>query len=122
MEHAWGGPIDVSPIHLPMIAELPGGRAWAAFGYTGNGVGPSRLVGRSLAGLALGHRDEHTSPAVDRAAVGACAPEPFRYVGAGRSSAPPVRKETADEAGRRAGALTSFVAGIPTRIGIHVGR
>ena len=47
--HAWGGPIDVSPTHLPTIAALPGGRAWAAFGYTGNGVGPSHLLGRAMA-------------------------------------------------------------------------
>ena len=52
--HAWGGPIDVSPTHLPTIAALPGGRAWAAFGYTGNGVGPSHLLGRAMAELATG--------------------------------------------------------------------
>ena len=51
---AWGGPIDVCPTHLPAIVTLQGGRAWAAFGYTGNGVGPSPLAGRSLAALALG--------------------------------------------------------------------
>ena len=49
IEHAWGGPIDVSPTHLPAIVTLQGGRAWAAFGYTGNGVGPSHLAG-ALAG------------------------------------------------------------------------
>ena len=54
IEHAWGGPIDVSPTHLPAIVTLQGGRAWAAFGYTGNGVGPSHLAGRSLAALTLG--------------------------------------------------------------------
>ena len=57
IEHAWGGPIDVSPTHLPAIVTLQGGRAWAAFGYTGNGVGPSHLAGRSLAALALGRTE-----------------------------------------------------------------
>ena len=57
IEHAWGGPIDVSPTHLPAIVTLSGGRTWAAFGYTGNGVGPSHLAARSLASLALGRRD-----------------------------------------------------------------
>ena len=51
IDHAWGGPIDVSPTHLPAIVTLAGGRAWAAFGYTGNGVGPSHLAG-ALARLA----------------------------------------------------------------------
>ena len=58
IEHAWGGPIDVSPTHLPAIVTLEGGRAWAAFGYTGNGVGPSHLAGRSLAALTLGRTED----------------------------------------------------------------
>ena len=52
--HAWGGPIDASPTHLPMVVPLAGGSAFAAAGYTGNGVGPSHMVGRTLASLALG--------------------------------------------------------------------
>src|ERR1700742_723789 len=38
--HARGGPIDASPTHLPVVRSLPGDRAFAAAGYTGNGVGP----------------------------------------------------------------------------------
>ena len=56
--HAWGGPIDASPTHLPLVLPLRGGRAFAAAGYTGNGVGPSHMVGRTLASLALDRRDE----------------------------------------------------------------
>ena len=51
--HAWGGPIDVSPSHLPQIGTLDDGPVHYAFGFTGNGVGPSHLAGRVLAGLAL---------------------------------------------------------------------
>ena len=40
LEYAWGGPIDASATHLPSAVKLPSGRAFAAFGYTGNGVGP----------------------------------------------------------------------------------
>ena len=54
--HAWGGPIDVSPSHLPQIGSLGAGPVHYAFGYTGNGVGPSHLAGRILSGLALGAR------------------------------------------------------------------
>ena len=59
--HAWGGPIDASPTHLPVVVPLPGGRAFAAAGYTGNGVGPSHMVGRTLASLALDRRDDSTN-------------------------------------------------------------
>ena len=36
--HAWGGPIDVSPTHLPIFGSR--GRVHHGFGFTGNGVGP----------------------------------------------------------------------------------
>ena len=58
LTHAWGGPIDASPTHLPLVVPLRGGRAFVAAGYTGNGVGPSHMVGRTLASLALDRRDE----------------------------------------------------------------
>ena len=80
--HAWGGPIDVSPTHLPAIVALPGGRAWAAFGYTGNGVGPSHLVGRALAALALDRRDAATRLPLRRPAAARVPPEPLRVAGA----------------------------------------
>ncbi len=70
--HAWGGPIDASPTHLPMVVPLAGGRAFVAAGYTGNGVGPSQMVGRTLASLALDRRDEPSRLALrgPRAAAG----------------------------------------------------
>ena len=42
--HAWGGPIDVSPTHLPVFGSR--GRVHHGYGFTGNGVGPSELGGR----------------------------------------------------------------------------
>jgi glycine/D-amino acid oxidase-like deaminating enzyme len=121
VEHAWGGPIDVSPTHLPVIASA-GTRAHAAFGYTGNGVGPSQLCGRVLASLALDRRDEPTRLAIVEPPPARVPPEPFRYVGGEVIRAALLRKETAEEQGHRAGPLTRFLAGIPERIGIHVGR
>ena len=56
--HAWGGPVDVSPSHIPQIGSLPGAPVHYAFGYTGNGVGPSHLAGRTLAALAAGSADD----------------------------------------------------------------
>ena len=122
IEHAWGGPIDVSPTHLPMIGSLAGDRVHYAVGYTGNGVGPSHLAGRILASLALGRRDATVEPGDRRLAAGARPPEPLRYLGGTVVRRALMRREHFEERGRRAGPLTRFVAGLPERIGIHVGR
>jgi glycine/D-amino acid oxidase-like deaminating enzyme len=122
IEHAWGGPIDVSPTHLPFAGTVSGRPVHYAVGYTGNGVGPSHLMGRILASLALDRRDESTRLAlVDPPAV-KVPPEPLRYLGGMVVRRAMLGKETALEAGRRPGAISAFVSGIPERIGIHVGR
>jgi glycine/D-amino acid oxidase-like deaminating enzyme len=122
IEHAWGGPIDVSPTHLPMLGSLDRGRVHYAFGYTGNGVGPSRVAGRTLASLALGRRDEPVSlPLVGAPAV-RLPPEPLRYAGGTIVRAALVRRERLEEEGRRPGPLTRAISGLPARIGVHIGR
>jgi len=122
IEHAWGGPIDVSPTHLPFAGTVPGRPVHYAVGYTGNGVGPSHLMGRILASLALDRRDEPTRLAlVDPPAV-KVPPEPLRYLGGMVVRNAVRRVEAALEQDRRPSAVSSFVAGIPERIGIHVGR
>ena len=111
IEHAWGGPIDVSPTHLPVVGSLGRGRVHYAFGYTGNGVAPSRLAGRALASMALDRRDEATAPADRRAAAGSCPPEPFRYAGGTIIRAALLRRERLEEEGRRPGPLTRAISG-----------
>jgi len=119
--HAWGGPIDVSPTHLPLIRSV-GKRSFAGFGYTGHGVGPSQMVGHALASLALDRRDEFSSlPLVDPPPVHV-PPEPFRYAGGSIIRRAIMRKELAEEEDRAPGRITRMVSGIPERIGIHVGR
>lgn len=121
VEQAWGGPIDASPTHLPVIRST-GARLHAGFGYTGNGVGPSQMVGRALAAMALDRRDEFTRLAiVDPPAVNV-PPEPFRYVGGSLIRRAILRKERLEEEGRSVDPLTRVACGIPERIGIHVGR
>jgi glycine/D-amino acid oxidase-like deaminating enzyme len=120
--HAWGGPIDVSPTHRPAIVGLPGLPAWAAFGYTGNGVGPAHLFGRTLAALCLDRRDPVTRlPFVDPAPR-AVPPEPLRIAGAAVIRRALVRKEAAEETGRRPDPVTAGVAAIPARLGVHIVR
>jgi glycine/D-amino acid oxidase-like deaminating enzyme len=120
--HAWGGPIDASPTHLPMIVPLHGGRAFAAAGYTGNGVGPSHMVARSLASLALDRRDEPSRlPFVDPSPP-RVPPEPFQWIGGEAIRRGIMAKEEAELAGRRPGRIASAVARVPELIGFHIGR
>ncbi|HJX33522.1 MAG TPA: FAD-dependent oxidoreductase, partial [Solirubrobacterales bacterium] len=122
LTHAWGGPIDTSPTHLPVVVPLRGGRAFAAAGYTGNGVGPSHMVGRTLASLALDRRDEHSRlPFVDPSPP-RVPPEPFQWVGAEAIRLGIMRKEEAELAGRDPDPVSSLVARIPELIGFHIGR
>jgi len=125
IEDAWGGPIDVDDDHRPWFGTLPGGRVHFGLGYSGNGVAPSILGGRILAALATGHAadDEAASlPIVgDGATPRAFPPEPFRYVGARIFREALVRRESAEEAGRRPSRLARAVSGVPRRLGYHLG-
>jgi glycine/D-amino acid oxidase-like deaminating enzyme len=122
VEHAWGGPIDVSPTHLPIVGGLDSGRVHYAFGYTGNGVGPSHLAGRILASMALDRRDAPTRLAIVEPPPVHVPPEPLRYLGGAIVRRALVRRERLEEESREADPLTRFVAGLPERLGIHVGR
>ena len=118
--HAWGGPIDVSPTHLPMFGSR--GRVHHGFGFTGNGVGPTYLGGEILARLALDRRDERTQLAVVEPGPPFFPPEPFRYVGGSLIRRALVAKDEAEDAGREPGLATAFVASLPRRLGLRLPR
>ena len=120
--HAWGGPIDASPTHLPAIRTLGQGNAWAAAGYTGNGVGPSNMVGRTLAALALDTRDEHTDLAFVDDKAPRLPPEPFHWIGGEAIRLGILHKEQAEFENRQPSTLSSAIAKIPQLIGFHIGR
>jgi glycine/D-amino acid oxidase-like deaminating enzyme len=120
--HAWGGPIDASPTHLPLVLPLRGGRAFAAAGYTGNGVGPSHMVGRTLASLALDRRDEPSRLAFVDPSPPRVPPEPFHWLGGEAIRRGIMAREEAQLEGREPGRIASAVAGVPELIGFHIGR
>lgn len=122
IERAWGGPIDASPSHLPVIRPSAGGRILTAFGYTGNGVGPAHLIGRGLASLALDRRDDAARLAFVDPSPHAVPPEPARWIGAAAIRAALVRRERVEAEGRQPGPLTRAVSAIPAKIGFHIGR
>ena len=120
--HAWGGPIDASPTHLPTVRSLPHRRAFVAAGYTGNGVGPSNMVGRTLASLALGHQDDPTRLAFVDAHTPRVPPEPFHWLGGASIRYAIEKKEKAEMQGHRPSRVASAVARVPKLIGFHIGR
>lgn len=122
LTHAWGGPIDASPTHLPAVTTLSGGRAFAAAGYTGNGVAPSNMVGRSLASLVLDRADDASGLAFVDGASPRLPPEPFQWLGAEAIRFGILKKEEAEMAGRAPGPIASTVARVPELIGFHIGR
>jgi len=121
--HAWGGPIDVSPSHIPQVGTLPSGPVHFAFGFTGNGVGPTHLAGRALASLALDRRDRWTSLPIVGADAGAWVPpEPLAWLGGSLVRGAFLRREEAFERGERPGPVTRALCAVPRALGIHVAR
>jgi glycine/D-amino acid oxidase-like deaminating enzyme len=76
--HAWGGAICSTTRMTPFCGAAMGGRVLYGLGYTGHGLGSTRLIGRVLAHQALGR----PSPLLDLALVRRkplpYPPEPFR--------------------------------------------
>jgi glycine/D-amino acid oxidase-like deaminating enzyme len=118
--HAWGGPIDVSPTHLPIFGSR--GRVHHGFGFTGNGVGPSYLGGEILARLALDRRDEVTGLALVEPDRKLFPPEPFRWVGGTVIREALVRRDAAIDAGSDPDPVSAFVASLPRRLGLRLPR
>ena len=120
--HAWGGPIDASPTHLPAVTTLGQGNAFVAAGYTGNGVGPSNMVGRTLASLSLDQSDEHTHLAFIDHKTPRVPPEPFHWIGGESIRFAIEKKEEAEMRGQQPSQVASAIAKVPELIGFHIGR
>ncbi|HJP71778.1 MAG TPA: FAD-binding oxidoreductase, partial [Candidatus Limnocylindria bacterium] len=121
IDDAWGGPIDISSDRLPAIGSMHGGRVHFAHGYSGNGVGPSRLTGRILAAIVAGADDPVTHLPIVGALPRRFPPEPFRYVGARLIREALVRKDETEDLGRRPNMLIRFITRIPRLMGYRFG-
>jgi glycine/D-amino acid oxidase-like deaminating enzyme len=121
VEHAWGGPIDVSADHLPVFGTVPGTRIHYGAGYTGNGVGPSWLGGQILASLALGADDEWSRLLLVDRKIRKLPPEPLNFLGGSVVRSAMISVEDAHEAGLKPSAAARFVASLPQRLGLRVG-
>ena len=79
-----------------------GGRPHILYGagFSGNGVGPTRLGGRILADLVLGETDGFAGSALVNGKPGSFPPDPIRYVGAHVVRTGVASKERAEAAGK----------------------
>jgi glycine/D-amino acid oxidase-like deaminating enzyme len=105
LTHAWGGPVDRAPNHLPFVGALGDGNVHYGLGYSGNGVGPSRLIARILAHSALGRSDEYTGCSLTGGPPAYLPPEPLRSVGGMLVRDAVRRAEALEEQGRPSGTL-----------------
>ena len=120
--HAWGGPIDVSPSHLPQIGTLDGAPVHYAFGFTGNGVGPSHLVGRVLASRALGLDDEAGRVPLPEPDPARVPPEPLAWLGGSLVRSALVRRERLEDRDLPVDSVTRAITALPKLLGIHLSR
>lgn len=79
-------------------------------GWSGNGVGPSRLGGRILASMALERDNEWSQCSLVDRVYKPFPPEPFRYLGGRLVRLAVIRKEQAEMSGHDATVLNRWLA------------
>jgi glycine/D-amino acid oxidase-like deaminating enzyme len=76
--YAWGGPICSTTRLTPFFGKALGGRAWYGLGFTGHGLGSTRVAGRILAHLVLERPSELLSLSLVTRKPLPYPPEPIR--------------------------------------------
>lgn len=111
VSHSWSGPIDRTYDSLPVFGSLSRQPdILYGIGWSGNGVGPSRLGGHILASLALDLNDEWRRCALIGRKCRTFPPEPFRYLGGNLVRNAVIRKEQAEMKGMKPKALDLLFA------------
>jgi putative aminophosphonate oxidoreductase len=115
---SWNGPSDRSVTGLPFFGALPGHPGVCyGFGYSGNGVGPSRMGGEILRDLALGLDTPWTRSRLVAGPLGRFPPEPIRFLGSLVVRNAIRRKEAAEDAGRAPRRLDAALATLAAAAG-----
>ncbi|MFJ3261690.1 NAD(P)/FAD-dependent oxidoreductase [Pseudomonas sp. NPDC086581] len=110
--HSWSGPIDRTYDSLPVFGHLEDApHIVYGIGWSGNGVGPSRLGGRILASLALGIDDEWSRCGLVGRQPKRFPLEPVRYVGGLMVRGAVQRKEQAEAQSRKGSWFDRTLAG-----------
>jgi putative aminophosphonate oxidoreductase len=112
IEAEWSGWVDRSVTGLPIFGHLAGAPDVVyGIGFSGNGVGPSRVAGRILASLAQGLDDEWSSCGLVADRHQRFPPEPARYAGSLLVRAAVASKERAEDEDRTPSAAARWLAG-----------
>jgi len=112
--HRWTGPIDRSETNSLFFGHLDRNPDTVyGVGYSGTGVGPSYLAGRTLASTVLDLHDEWQDSPINRGPRSLFPYDPIRYFGGNVVRAAVLRQEADLNANRPSGPLvqmlTSFV-------------
>jgi glycine/D-amino acid oxidase-like deaminating enzyme len=111
LERCWSGPIDRTYDSLPLLGHLGGApHIVYGIGWSGNGVSPSRIGGRILAGLVLERRERWTQNGLIDRVARRFPPEPVRYLGGTLVRAAMLRKDRAELRGAEASWLDRTLA------------
>lgn len=78
--YRWGGPIASTTRLTPFFGTLEGGKVVYALGYTGHGIGSTRIAGRVLAHMAISKESELLSLSMVQNKPFPYPPEPLRYL------------------------------------------
>ena len=121
IEDAWGGPIDVSPTHLPAFGRIATSNLYYALGFTGNGVAPTHVAGQAIADLVLERDTDTTRLPMVNPKPRLFPPQPFSSWGAAVVRRAMIAQETAEEQGRKPGLVAGQLARMPRRLGYLLG-
>ncbi len=97
--YAWGGPICSTTRLTPFFGSAHGGKVLYGLGYTGHGLGTTRLAGRILAHLTLERPSELLDLSLVRRKPFPYPPEPLRSWAVGTVTAALRRTDRGEEAG-----------------------
>lgn len=101
LARTWSGPIDRTYDSLPLLGTMPDApHIIYGIGWSGNGVSPSRIGGRILAGLVFGRRERWTENGLVNRHARRFPPEPLRYLGGSLVRAAMTRKDRSEIANR----------------------
>lgn len=108
--HTWTGPIDRSETNSLFFGHLDGNPDIIyGVGYSGNGVGPSYIGGRTLASTALERHDEWQESPINRGPRSLYPPDPLRYFGGNVVRSAVLQKEADLNADRSSGPVVEFL-------------